>query len=112
MCVFFGRKSRLFLYQKNRVSCFVLKNIDAINLLQLCYICKGELVNILDLPLEEEEVSYKEYGKDVNKEVSKVDQSVTKELKSTLPVSSEESNDSLKDINDAHEVVLKVKEES
>ena len=47
----------------------VITNTDAINLLQLYYICEGKLVNLLDLPLEEEEITYKEYGKDVTKEV-------------------------------------------
>lgn len=41
-----------------------IKNLDAVNLLQLYYICEEKLVNLLDLPLEEEEITYKEYGKD------------------------------------------------
>lgn len=41
-----------------------IKNLDAINLLQLFYICEEKLVNLLDLPLEEEEITYKQYGKE------------------------------------------------
>ena len=46
-----------------------IKNLDAVNLLQLFYISEEKLVSLLDLPLKEEEITYKEYGKDKTENV-------------------------------------------